>query len=262
MVFLHGFPFHGGMWTPQLRALPDDWRGVAPDLRGFGRSGLRALPGEVATGRRIGGRVARPDEPVLTMARLADDVAELIEAESAGSVVVCGLSMGGYVALELWRRHPGRVRALVLADTRAQADDDEARENRLRAAQAVRKGGVEPVAAAMLPNLLAESTRTGMPQVVEQVRSMILDTEPATTIAALAGMAARHDSTAELPGITVPALVVAGEHDTMTPPALGRAMAAAMPDATFVEIPKAGHVSNLENPADFSGALAELLSRL
>ncbi|MFP4624143.1 MAG: alpha/beta fold hydrolase [Gemmatimonadota bacterium] len=262
VVFIHGFPFNGGMWAPQLRALPDGWRGLAPDLRGFGRTGVRSVPGPVPTGRRVGGRIARPNEPVLTMACLAADVAALIEQEVDGPAVVCGLSMGGYVAFELWRRHPDRVRALVLADTRAEADDDEGRENRLRAAHAARESGTRPLAAAMIPTLLAETTRKGMPEVVEQVRTMIVETVPGTIIAALAGMAARHDSTGELGGITVPTLVIAGEHDALTNPDGARAMADAIPDATFVEIPTAGHISNLENPAAFNGALAEFLDRL
>jgi pimeloyl-ACP methyl ester carboxylesterase len=93
------------MWEPQLADLPEGWRGIAPDLRGFGASALDALPGEVSTGRRIGGGIALPTEPVLTMTRLADDIAALIEEKADGRAVVCGLSMGGYVALELWRRH-------------------------------------------------------------------------------------------------------------------------------------------------------------
>lgn len=259
VVFLHGFPFNGSMWAAQVRALPHGWRGLAPDLRGFGATGMRALPGEVSTGKRIGGRIARSSEPVLTMARLADDVAELIDTHAGGRAVVCGLSMGGYVALELWRRHPAAIRGLILADTRAGADDDEARENRLRMAQVARTAGVRPIAVTMLPSLLTPATREGSVHVVEAVRKMILSTPPTTVIAALAGMAARHDSTRDLPTIAVPTLVLTGAEDAITPPDVGRDMAAAIPGATFVEIPDAGHLSNLENPAAFNSAVAGFL---
>lgn len=262
VVFLHGFPFDGSMWAPQLPALPPPWHGLAPDLRGFGATALAAVPGEVSTGRRIGGRIARDSEPVLTMARLADDVATLIERRADGRAVVCGLSMGGYVAFEMWRRHPALIQGLVLADTRADADDDEARENRLRMAQTARAAGPRPLATTMLPALLSDATREGAVRVVEKVREMILATPPETLIAALAGMAARPDSTADLSTISVPALVLAGAEDSITPPADARAMAAAIPGASFAEIPHAAHLSSLENPDAFNEALTGFLGRV
>jgi 3-oxoadipate enol-lactonase len=262
VVFIHGFPFHGGMWEPQLEALPAGWRGLAPDLRGFGRSELGAAAGVVSTGQKTGGRVALPDEPVLTMDRLADDVAELMEEEGAAPAVVCGLSMGGYVAFSLWRRHPGLVRALVLADTRAETDSDEARENRMRMAQTARDSGTRPIASAMLPSILAEQTMAGRPEVTEKVRAMIEGTAVETMIAALAGMAVRRDSIPDLGSIRVPTLVVAGEHDALTPPDVGRAMTQRLADARFEVIPDAGHVSSLENPAAFNAALNEFLATL
>ena len=262
VVFLHGFPFDGSMWSEQLDALPDGWQGIVPDLRGFGRTPLNDVCGEMSTGKRIGGRVARENEPVLTMACMADDVAGVIEREVDGAAVVCGLSMGGYVALELWRRHPERVRALVLADTRASADDDEGRENRMRTAQTVRAAGMEPVARAMIPALLAPGTRDGAPETVDRVRSMIVGADAPTVIAALAGMAARHDHTGELDRISVPTLVVTGEQDQLTPPETGRALAQGIPEATFTAIPDAGHLSPMENPTEFNRVLGEFLGGL
>ncbi len=262
IVFVHGFPFDGSMWDPQLADLPDGWRGIAPDLRGFGKSALDALPGAVSTGKKIGGGVALAAEPVLTMARFADDMAAIIDERAGGQAVVCGLSMGGYVALELWRRHPERVRALVLADTRAEADDDEGRENRLRMAQTARSAGARPIARSMLPSLLSEATRTSAPELVARVEAMILGTPPETLIAALAGMAARHDMTATLPGIAVPTLVLVGAEDAITPSPGARRMAMAIPAARVQEIAGAGHLSNLEKPGIFNRALAEFLTDL
>lgn len=262
VLFLHGFPFDGSMWSPQLEALPDGWHGLAPDLRGFGASGLDSLPGQVPTGKRIGNGIARGSEPVLTMARMADDAAALVSERVNGPAVVCGLSMGGYVAFELWRRHPDVVRALVLADTRATADDDEAREGRLRMAQTARSAGTRPIATAMVPTLLSSRSRDDAPELGDRVRNMIEATPPETIIAALAGMTARRDMTALLPRITVPTLVIAGEEDEITPPQGAREMAAAIPRATFVEIPGARHLSNLEDPASFNEALGRFLRQV
>jgi pimeloyl-ACP methyl ester carboxylesterase len=264
------------MWAAQLEAMGRDaapggpggpggafagWRGLAPDLRGFGRSPIDG-DGCAPTGKRMGAGIALPDEPVLSMACLADDVARLIEDEADGPAVVCGLSMGGYVALELVRRHPHLVRGLVLADTRAEADTDEGRENRMSVAQTVRRKGTGPVARAMIPDLLAEQTRAGRPGVEERVREMILDTHARTVIAALAGMACRHDATGDLDGIEAPTLVVVGEHDAITPPDTARAMADAIPGAELVVIPDAGHLTPMENPDAFNRALDDFLARM
>lgn len=260
-VFIHGFPFDGSLWDPQMAALPDGWRGLAPDLRGFGHSPMDN-GGDVPSGKRVGAGIARPEEPVLTMARLADDIAGLVETECDGPTVVCGLSMGGYVALELLRRRPELIRGLILADTRANADSDEARESRMRMAQSVRNAGTRPVATAMIPDLLCDLTLDEATDVVDTVRDMILNTRPETIVAALAGMACRHDSTADLTTIDVPTLVIVGEHDAITPPADARAMADAIPGAELVVVPEAGHLSGLENPGAFNRALMAYLERL
>lgn len=262
IVFLHGFPFDGSMWEPQLAGLPTGWRGLAPDLRGFGGSELGGMDGDSPSRARLGGRVALPHEAVLTMSRLADDVAELIEREDSAPAVVCGLSMGGYVALSLWRRRPDLLRALVLADTRAEADTDEGREDRSRVAHTARTAGTKPIADAMIQTLLAPRTLGERPAVVDRVRSMITGTPSETVIAALAGMAARHDASADLAALDIPVLVLVGEHDALTPPDVARSMAERMPRATLEIIPDAGHVSNLENPGAFNAALAGFLETL
>jgi 3-oxoadipate enol-lactonase len=260
VVFVHGFPFDGSLWDPQLAAMPSGWRGLAPDLRGFGRSPLDAEGTDLPTGAATGAGVALREEPVLTMDRLADDVAAFIETESTPPAVVCGLSMGGYVLFALARRRPDLLRAVVLADTRAEADSDAGRENRRRLAQVVRTAGPTAVAREMLPALLAERTLQERPAVVDHVRAMMEGTPAETLIAALAGMAGRRDATADLAAVTVPALVVVGEHDTLTPADAARALAARLPDARLEVVPDAGHVSNLENPGAFNRVLSDFLA--
>lgn len=259
------------MWRAQLDDMPEGWRGVAPDLRGFGQTPLNSDRDDIPSGRKIGSGVARSDEPVLTMRCFADDVARFIEDDSAGygrrgnarPAVVVGLSMGGYVALELWRRRPDLVRALVLADTRAEADTDEARENRVRVAQLARSEGAEPIARAMLPSLLAPCNRDDGPDGVEaRVRRMILATPPSTLIAALAGMASRKDSLATLDSIDVPTLVMVGQEDGITPPDAARTMADAIPDAELITVPDAGHLTPMERPEAFNQSLHTFLTRV
>jgi 3-oxoadipate enol-lactonase len=262
VVFIHGFPFDSSMWEPQLDALPEGWRGLAPDLPGFGRSPLNGQPSKASAGRRQGSGIARDDEPVLSMGRLAREIADLIDGECNGTAVVCGLSMGGYVSFELLRHQAERIRGLILVDTRAEADSDEARENRLLMAQTARDSGSGPIATSMIPDLLAGSTRQAKPDIVDRVRSMILAVPAVTVVGALAGMAARHDSTGDLARIGVPTLVVVGEEDAITPPDGARRMAEAIPGAALEVIPDAGHLSNLENPDAFNRAMGTFLDSL
>ena len=260
VLFVHGFPFDGSIWDPQLKALPRGWRGLAPDLRGFGRSPLGAQ--DLVSGRKAGAGVAHPDEVVLTMDAIAVDLADTIERHAGGPAVVVGLSMGGYAAFALLRRRPELVRGLVLMDTRAGPDDDEGRENRRRMAGTAREKGARPIATAMMDKLISARTRAERPQVIDPLRVMMEATPPRTLIAALAGMAARPDSTGDLPGIDVPTMVVVGAEDPITPPAEARAMADAIPGARLEIVEGAAHLPGLEQPsvtnfliADFLGAV-------
>ncbi|MDF1502840.1 alpha/beta fold hydrolase [Roseisolibacter sp. H3M3-2] len=246
LVLIHGFPHAGAFWTPvvdRLRARPDlaGWRVEAPDLRGFG---------------------AAPPEPPLTLDRHADDLAALIERAGERQAVVCGLSMGGYVAFALWRRHPERVRALVLADTRAGADDEAQRAKRVALAETARREGAAAVAESQLPGALGRTARAGEPALAEGLRALMASASVDGIVGALEAMRTRPDSTPLLPAITVPTLVVVGAEDVLTPPRDSRAMADAIPGATLVEIPAAGHVSAWERPDAFADALADFLRGL
>jgi len=221
-------------------------RCITPDLRGFGQTPL---------GRDDG-------DPPVTIDRYADDVACLLDAIGVDRAVVGGLSMGGYVALALWRRHRARVRALVLADTRATADDDAAREKRRELIAVARAEGSGAVAERMLVGMVGKSTRERSPALVEQVRRMLASAPVDGVVAALEAMMARPDSTPLLPTIAVPTLVVVGAEDVLAPEREARAMQGAIPDCRLEVVAGAGHLSNLERPAAFNHVLSEFLARV
>jgi 3-oxoadipate enol-lactonase len=241
LLLVHGFPLDHGMWCEQIEGLSQDFHVVAPDLRGFGQSDV--TPGTV------------------TMDQFADDLAALLDSLGIEQpVALCGLSMGGYIAFAFCRRHLGRLGHLILCDTRSDADSPPVRRGRLAMAEQVLKSGSSSVVAAMLPRLLAEATTERRPAVVERLTKMIQSMDPQGVAAAQRGMAAREDATAMLSQIGVPSLVVCGQQDSVSPPAHMRAMAAAMPEARFVEIPDAGHMSPMENPAAVDAAIRDFLA--
>lgn len=242
VVFIHGFPLNRTMWEPQVDALRGSYHIVTPDMRGHGAS-------EAANGAS-------------TMERMADDVRALVEATGSAPAVVVGLSMGGYVALQFARKYPELLRALVLADTRAGADSDETRAGRFDMIQRVASEGPAAVAQAMLPKLLSQRAAAEDAELVVKVRRMIETTSAAGIAAALAGMAERPDSTPLLASIAAPVLVVVGAEDAVTPPEEAERLAGAIPRAQLAVIDGAGHLSNLERPAEFSSALREFLSEL
>jgi pimeloyl-ACP methyl ester carboxylesterase len=241
-VLLHGFPFDRSMWRGQASSLGGEFRVVAPDLRGFG---------ETPAG-----------EGEMTMESLAEDVAALLDDLNLPRVVMGGLSMGGYVAFEFFRKFPERVRALVLADTRPQSDNEDARRGREETAQRALKEGMEPIVESMLPKLLASGTRERGGEVVEAVRALMLGTRPESAAAALRAMATRRDQTDLLPTINVPTLLVVGAEDSITPPADAEAMNAKIEGSRLVVIEGAGHLSNVERPEEFDRALVEFLRGL
>lgn len=235
ILLLHAFPLHMGMWEPQFAGLAEAFRVIAFDARGFG--GSSEAPA------------------VLGMDLLADDAAALLQSLGIERAVVCGLSMGGYVALEMYRRHPKLFRGIVLADTRAGADNAEGKAKR----EAFAKGAVEHgeawVANEMLPKLLRKDPD---PAIAVEVRQLIRQAAPISVAAGSRGLAQRSDSFDLLPTIACPALVIVGSDDAITPPKEASAMVAAIPGARLVEIPGAAHLSNLEAPAAFNAALKSL----
>jgi 3-oxoadipate enol-lactonase len=242
VVFLHGFPFSHAMWAPQLEHLVDRYRVVAYDLRGMGQS-------EVGDGQ-------------YTIESYVDDLVALLDHLGEERVVVCGLSMGGYVALRAVEREPERIRGLILADTRSGADTDEGRIGRADSIRALKRQGLTPFIESFLPKVLGPSTLGTRPAVIAAVEEMVKNQRVTGLAGALLAMAARTDTTESLHAIRVPTLVLVGEEDTLTPPAQSREIAARIPDAELQVIPSAGHLSNLENPKAFNAALTTYLDRL
>jgi 3-oxoadipate enol-lactonase len=243
LVLLHAFPLEAEMWQPQLEAVRAGWRFIAPDLRGFGQS--------------QGGDPSIPP----SMEGCAGDVVALLDHLRLNRVVVGGLSMGGYVAFALLRLAPERVAGLVLADTRADADDEAARMNRDRMAETLAQGGAPAVVERMLPGLLGATTRASRPEVVRRVQKLALAQPTDGIRRAIQSLKLRPDSTPLLAAITCPTLVVVGNEDQLTNVEIARGMHARIPGAELAVIDQAGHLSNLEQPEAFNGALATFLSR-
>ena len=239
VLFVHGFPFDRTMWRHQLAALTR-WKRIAPDLRGAGAS-----------------TAAAPDG--YSIARYADDLVAILDALGVREAVVCGLSLGGYVVFELVRRHADRVKAVLLVDTKPDADAPDAKRERDKLAALVERECPEPLVSRLLPTLLGRHTQ---PEVAEQVREMARRWSVPGLVGALRALRDRPDSTATLRQIRVPALVLVGSEDQIAPPAGAQEMAALIPNAQFQVVPAAGHLAPLEQPLVTSRLIADFLSSL
>lgn len=242
LLLLHAFPLDHSMWSGQDE-LADEFRLIVPDQRGFGSS-------------------AGP--PPASIVQLADDAVALLDAlHVTESVVVCGLSMGGYVAQHVAVRHPGRVRALILADTKLEADTPEARAARGELSAKVERLGPEVVATAMIPNLLARSeaarAKPGRAGIEAALERTIRSTPVATITAALAALGARPDMSEALRQIAVPVLLVVGAEDTITPPACMERAEAVLARPRLLVMPRTGHLAPLEDPTTFNAAVRTFL---
>jgi pimeloyl-ACP methyl ester carboxylesterase len=241
LLLVHGFPLDHTMWTEQFETLSSSFRVIAPDLPGFGHSD--------------------PVEGVLTMDRMADDLAGLLDALGVDEpLIYCGLSMGGYVGWRFVDRYGHRVWRLIQCDTKAAADSPDAAKSRRETADRVLREGSAVVAQSMRDRLFAAETAKQNPEIVAAMESVMLATPRETIAAALRGMAERPDSTKLLPRLKIPTLLLCGEDDVITPPKEMRGMAEAIPHSRFVEIPAAGHMAPLESPAAVSSAILEFLT--
>jgi 3-oxoadipate enol-lactonase len=239
VVLLHAFPLSSDMWRPQLEQPPEGWRVLAPDLRGFG-------PGAEGT--------------AATIDDLAGDVDAWLDALRIDTAAIGGLSMGGYVTFALFRKAPSRFTAMILANTKAAADTPEGRAARDQLSALVRDKGPSAVADQMIPKLLGETSRTTRPHLAPLVRTLIETNSAAGIDGAIQAMKGRPDSMDLLPRIPSPALVIAGDEDTLIPVSEGEAMHKRLPQSHFTTLTRSGHLSNLESSTEFSAALAAFLT--
>jgi len=238
ILFVHGFPFDHEQWLPQLAAL-SRWRCIAPDLRGF-HSGRAPAAG-------------------YSMGSYADDLVGALDDAGIDRVVWCGLSMGGYILFEVLRRHPGRILGVILCDTKAEADSAEGKAGRDELIRVAQRDGAAAIADRLLPKVLGVTTRGRRPDVVATVRAMASRLRVPGLVGALRAMRERPDSGPLLDQIGVPALVLGGSEDEISPAAGMRAMAQRIDGAKYVEVPEAGHVAPLERPEVVNEALEDFL---
>lgn len=237
VVLVHGYPLDGAMWSGVARTLATRFRVFKPDLPGRGEN-----PGPVP--HDLEGHA---------------DFLDALVKELPPPVGLAGFSMGGYVSLALLRRQPAGVRALALVDTRAEAEDEEGKRKRDEAIAAVRADGVAKIADGIVPKLLSESSLSNR-DLVERLRRIILRQKPVTVEADLTAMRGRRDAGDLLPEIRIPTLVLVGEQDALTPPALSERMAAAIPGARLVRVAASGHLTPMERPGAVAAELGDFFA--
>jgi 3-oxoadipate enol-lactonase len=242
IILLHGFPLDHQMWRLQVEALSASYRVITPDLRGMGQSDI---PGTN-----------------ISLDQYADDILALMDELNIQKAALGGFSMGGYIAFSLLRKAPERFSALVLANTRPEADGQESRKNRMNMAASLYDKGAAAARDAMLPKLLTEQTRQAQPQLVEELSTVMGSMPPEGLVHASLAMAFRGDSVDLLTSITVPTLVIVGEQDPITPPDVMKKMADQIKGASYHVIPAASHLTPLEKPAVFNAHLLDFLNNV
>lgn len=241
VIFVHGFPLDRSMWG-DLTSTLTGWRRIAPDLRGMGMSDAPASR--------------------YSMAEYADDLAALLSLLNVDAAVMCGFSMGGYVALEFLRRYPEKVSGLILLNTRADSDDDDAKRRRDEMISSVQSDGVAVLEELMVHRLVAPNSLQTMPHLKQRLRKMIQGHAPVGVVGALEAMKARCDSTDLLPHIEVPTLVVAGKEDRLISFESSKSLADAIPGAHFTVIAEAGHLTPMEQPIATGRVVREFLESI
>lgn len=241
LLLVHGFPLSHRMWQSQIDYFKKNYTVIAPDLRGFGGSAVTA--------------------GTVSMEQHAHDLAELLKQLAIELPVhFCGLSMGGYIAWEFHQHYPERLRSLILCDTRADADTKEGARNRLKMVDLVLRHGPEAVSAAMIPNLLSEASQRQQPEIARNLISLIESTDAEGIAASQRGMAERKDFSGALSQIQVPALLIVGNEDVLTPPQVMHAMHTQFPKGSYREIADVGHMAPMEAPDSVNLAIEEFLS--
>jgi pimeloyl-ACP methyl ester carboxylesterase len=242
VLFVHGYPLNRRMWSPQVSGLSNQFRILAPDLRGHGDSSATAGS--------------------YSMDLLATDLANFLNGlDIHEPVILCGLSMGGYVSLAFNRLFPDRLAGLILTATRAAPDSLEAKINRQRASELVQKEGLRAIITGMISRLFAPQTFATQPELVQEVKEIMLQTSIQGVLGDLASMLERPDSTPYLSSIRTPTLVIHGAEDQIVPVTEAITMVETIPEARMVILKEAGHLLNLEQSEAFNSAMCDFLSQ-
>lgn len=239
IIFIHGFPFDKSSWDFQLEALKDSFRVIAYDIRGFGHS---------SSGERE-----------FSIDLFADDLISIMDALKINNAVICGLSMGGYIALNAVSRFPQRFRKLILSDTQCSDDSPEAKEKRYKTIELLNNGGLKQWVTAFEKSLFIESTFEKKENDVKNVRSVMMTNPVFTLVSSLKALAERRETCSILSKITIPTLILCGESDSITPPAKSQQLNKDIKSSVLKIIPDAGHLSNIEQPGIFNKYLSEFV---
>lgn len=242
ITFIHGFPFTHDLWNPQVEELKKDFYTITYDVRGHGQSPV--------------------GDALYSIELFVDDLIHLLDHLGIKQTLLCGLSMGGYIALRALERYPERFNGLILCATRSEADTDEAKLKRFRSMELVKKpGGLKAFTEPFIQSAVSSTTWIHKPEVVACVRQMMVQTSPLAVAGTLLALAARTNTTPVLEHIQIPTLILVGEEDTVTPPALSQAMHIKLKSSTLDIIPMAGHLLNLEEPVVVNRSLRSFLQK-
>ncbi len=242
IIFIHGFPLNKSMWNKQIEFLKDDFRVIAYDIRGHGNSEVGDID--------------------FSIALFAKDLLAFMDALKIKKTIICGLSMGGYIALNAIENYPERFNALILSDTNCAADTSEGKEKRMKTIESIKENGVDKLANDLIPNLFADESFKRDLKEIPAVREMIVKTSTKSLNNSLHAMANREETCGKLSQIKVPVLIIVGTDDKITPPEVARSMQSKIKDSQLRIIEHAGHLSNLENPYEFNNQLKKFVESL
>jgi 3-oxoadipate enol-lactonase len=242
IILLHGMTFNLTMWNPQIQVLKKNYRVIAYDMRGHGLS-------DIGDGQ-------------YTYKMFANDLIDLMDHLGIEKAVLCGLSMGGALAIRTYEMYPDRIIALILSDTRSEADSNDTKEWRENSIELIKNNGLKRFTNDFLEGIFARDSFKSHPEAVKLIRNIVLSTSPRSICGVLLAQAARTDMTHVLPKIKVPTLIMIGENDNFTPLSSSKIMNEKIADSKLKIIPKAGHISNLENTPEFNRNLIEFLNNI
>jgi pimeloyl-ACP methyl ester carboxylesterase len=241
IIFMHGFPFNYTSWQPQVDHFKENYRVIAYDIRGFGSSSISTEKQSIQL--------------------MADDLIAIMDELAIDKAVVCGLSMGGYIALYAISRYADRFSGLILCDTQCEADTEEARNKRFKTIEQISKNGLKSFAVPFMEAVFGPKTYDNNAELVQSIKEIVLSANIETVKATLKALAERGETCSILAGINVPTLLIFGSEDKITPPERGSDMQAQIPNAILEVIEGAGHLSNLENPREFNDILERYMLR-